>query len=319
MCRFTPRIRPRRRDTTSTVAPAVFRARNGTTSSTFSKPSAARAAILRPLSRRHVPPGGRSTADSGNGSGTPGGHSARMTDIEVIRTAALGDSSYLLVSGEEAAVVDPQRDAWPLVRRCINRGLRLRYTVETHVHNDYVSGAREWQASTGATIVGPARAGYEFPYAAVDDGDEITFGDVTLQAFTTPGHTPEHTAYLLFDAAHPAPVAVFTGGSLMVGGAGRTDLLGADRADELTRKQCASLRRLLSLDPDTPILPTHGAGSFCAAPTAGAVTSTLGAERLTNPALDLLADEEAFVRARLEGLPRYPAYYRFMAPVNRSG
>jgi hydroxyacylglutathione hydrolase len=242
-----------------------------------------------------------------------------MTDIELIRTPALGDNSYLLVSGGEAAVIDPQRDAWALMRRCASRGLAVRYVLETHVHNDYVSGAREWQAATGAAIVGPARAGYSFPYSAVDDGDEIALGDVTLRAFATPGHTPEHTAYLLFDIGAPEPAVVFTGGSLIVGGAGRTDLLGADRTDELTRKQFASLRRLLTLGEQTRVLPTHGAGSFCAAPTEGPTTSSIGTERLTNPALRLPADEAGFVRARLEGLPRYPAYYRFMASINRSG
>jgi hydroxyacylglutathione hydrolase len=242
-----------------------------------------------------------------------------MTDIELIRTPSLGDNSYLDVSGDEAAVIDPQRDAWPLVRTCAGRGIAVRYVLETHVHNDYVSGACEWQAATGAAIVGPARAAYSFPYTAMDDGDEIALGDVTLQAFATPGHTPEHTAYLLVDAGAPAPSVVFTGGSLMVGGAGRTDLLGSDRVDELTRKQFASLRRLLTLGEDTRILPTHGAGSFCAAPVSGATTSTIGSERLTNPTVHLLADEGEFVRAHLQGLPRSPAYYRFMAPINRSG
>jgi rhodanese-related sulfurtransferase len=105
----------------------------------------------------------------------------------------------------------------------------------------------------------------------------------------------------------------------MVGGAGRTDLLGPDRAEELTRAQFRSLRRLQSLRDDARVLPTHGAGSFCAATTSGPRTSTFGAERRDNPALALLEDEAAFVRARLEGLPRHPAYYRFMAPINRAG
>lgn len=242
-----------------------------------------------------------------------------MTDIELFRTPSLGDNSFLLISGDEAAVVDPQRDAWPLVGACAGRGLSVRYVLETHVHNDYLSGAREWQAATGAVVAGPARAGYAFPHLPLDDGDEITVGEVTLRALATPGHTPEHTAYLVLEPGAAAASGVFTGGSLMVGGAGRTDLLGANRAEELTRAQCRSLRRLVALAPQTQVLPTHGAGSFCAAPTSGALTSTLAAERLTNPALRLLSDEEEFVRARLSGLPRYPEYYRHMAPINRAG
>ena len=234
-------------------------------------------------------------------------------------TAGLGDNSYLLVSGDEGAVIDPQRDAWPLVRRCADRGITVRYVLETHVHNDYVSGAREWQAATGAAIVGPARAAYSFPYTAMDEGDEIALGDVTLRALATPGHTPEHTAYLLLDGGADGPAAVFTGGSLMVGGAGRTDLLGPGRTDELTRKQCASLRRLPDLGAQTRVLPTHGAGSFCAAPTAGPSTSTIGAERLTNPALRFRPTRANSCGRGWRACRRYPAYYRYMAPINRAG
>jgi glyoxylase-like metal-dependent hydrolase (beta-lactamase superfamily II)/rhodanese-related sulfurtransferase len=242
-----------------------------------------------------------------------------MSAIELIPTPALGDSSYLLVSGDEAAMIDPQRDAWPLLSSCTERGIALRYVLETHVHNDYVSGAREWQVATGAVIAGPARAAYAFPHLPMADGEEVVVGDVTLRAWETPGHTPEHTAYLLLEGNASEPSAVFTGGSLMVGGAGRTDLLGPDRAEELTRAQFRSLRRLLALRDEALVLPTHGAGSFCAATTSGPRTSTFGAERRDNPALALLEDEAGFVRARLEGLPRHPAYYRFMAPINRAG
>jgi glyoxylase-like metal-dependent hydrolase (beta-lactamase superfamily II)/rhodanese-related sulfurtransferase len=242
-----------------------------------------------------------------------------VSDIELIPTPALGDNSYLLVSGDEAAVVDPQRDAWPLLDACTHRGIALRYVLETHVHNDYVSGAREWQAATGAVIAGPARAAYAFPHLPMADGTEIAVGDATLRALETPGHTPEHTAYLLLESGASEPAAVFTGGSLMVGGTGRTDLLGPERTDELTRAQFRSLRRLMALGEETLVLPTHGAGSFCASTTSGPRTSTFGAERRGNPALALLEDEEAFILDRLTGLPRQPDYYRFMAPINRAG
>jgi rhodanese-related sulfurtransferase len=151
------------------------------------------------------------------------------------------------------------------------------------------------------------------------DGDEVTVGDATVRAVETPGHTPEHTSYAVLDRGSAEPSALFTGGSLTVGGAGRTDLLGPDRADELTRAQFRSLRRLVTFGPGTRVLPTHGAGSFCAASAAGGLTSTVGAERLTNPALALLSDEEEFVRRRLQHLPSVPAYCRFMAPINRAG
>ncbi|MFD0272129.1 rhodanese-like domain-containing protein [Streptomyces sp. NPDC127106] len=248
-----------------------------------------------------------------------------MTEIEILTTASLGDTSYLLVSGDEAALVDPQRDSWELMESCAGRGVRIRYALETHVHNDYLSGALEVRAATGATVAGPARAPYAFDHLGLAEGDEITVGDATLRAMETPGHTAEHTSYLVFDGVrfdgvrpdHPA--AVFTGGSLLVGTAGRTDLCGPGRTEELARAQYRSLRRLALLPDGTRILPTHGAGSSCSAgPAAAERTTTVGAERRTNPALTA-ADEEEFVSGRMAGLPPYPAYYHHMAPVNRSG
>ncbi|MFE2327783.1 rhodanese-like domain-containing protein [Streptomyces sp. NPDC059385] len=242
-----------------------------------------------------------------------------MSEIEVMTTASLGDTGYLLVSGDEAALVDPQRDSWELLESCASRGVRIRYVLETHVHNDYVSGALEVRAATGATVAGPARAPYAFDHLGLAEDDEISVGDVTVRAMETPGHTAEHTSYLVFDDTARPPTAVFTGGSLLVGNAGRTDLAGPGRTEELARAQFRTLGRLALLPDATRVLPTHGAGSSCAAgPVAGERTSTVGAERRTNPVL-AARDEEEFVRGRLTGLPPYPAYYRHMAPINRRG
>ncbi|MFG2876518.1 rhodanese-like domain-containing protein [Streptomyces sp. NPDC048337] len=241
------------------------------------------------------------------------------TEIEIMTTASLGDTSYLLVSGDEAALVDPQRDSWELVESCTSRGVAIRYVLETHVHNDYVSGALEVRAATGATVAGPARAPYAFDHLPLAEDDEITVGEATVRAMETPGHTAEHTSYLVFDDTQRAPTAVFTGGSLLVGNAGRTDLSGADHTEELARAQFKSLRRLALLPDATRVLPTHGAGSSCTAgPVSRDRTTTVGAERRTNPAL-ATRDEAEFVSGRLAGLPPYPAYYHHMAPINRSG
>jgi rhodanese-related sulfurtransferase/glyoxylase-like metal-dependent hydrolase (beta-lactamase superfamily II) len=187
------------------------------------------------------------------------------------------------------------------------------------VHNDYVSGAQEVQAATGANIAAPAEGRYSFSHLALKEGDEIAVGDARLVALETPGHTPEHLAYLAYESDGGAPVAAFTGGSLMVGGAGRTDLLGMDRAEELTRLQFASLRRLAALPPDVEVLPTHGAGSFCGAgPAPASRTSTIGAELSSNDALRQ-TDGDEFVHRQLSGLLDYPRYYRRMAELNRSG
>jgi hydroxyacylglutathione hydrolase len=241
----------------------------------------------------------------------------RAMELDVLVTEGLGDSSYVLTWGDEAAVVDPQRDVERFVDAARAHGATIRRVVETHVHNDYVSGALELRAATGAEIWGPAEAGYEFGYRPVEDGTEIPFGDATLRGLATPGHTPEHLAYLLRDG--PEGIALFSGGSLMVGGAGRTDLLGPERTDELTRLQFRSMRRLADLPDGVRVLPTHGAGSFCAVGSPGErPTSTIAEERATNLSFTE-TDEEAFVRRQLTGLMAFPAYYADMAPINRAG
>jgi glyoxylase-like metal-dependent hydrolase (beta-lactamase superfamily II)/rhodanese-related sulfurtransferase len=242
-----------------------------------------------------------------------------MDGVEVFVTAGLGDNSYLVSSDGEAAVVDPQRDAWRFLQAAEAGGVRIRAVLETHVHNDYVSGAHELRAATGARLVVPAQGHYQFPHEPAADGHEVRIGGLRLIALATPGHTPEHLAWLLYEGEAATPSAVFTGGSLLVGSAGRTDLLGPELAGELSRAQFATIRKLATLPDEVEVLPTHGAGSFCvAAMPATRRTSTIALERCENP-LFQAADLAAF-DAELRGeLLAYPAYYRHMAPINRAG
>ena len=146
----------------------------------------------------------------------------------------------------------------------------------------------------------------------------------------TPGHTGEHLAFLLLDGNRP--LGVFTGGSLIVGSAARTDLVSPDRTVDLARAQYASVQRLLTLPDDLPVWPTHGAGSFCSAPPGAARTTTIGRERTTNPLLvpatgaagagaanGAAAGEEAFVSRLLAGLGNYPTYFGRLGEANRRG
>lgn len=246
-------------------------------------------------------------------------------DVEILRTRGLGNSTYVLASDGEAVVVDPPRDAWRVREILERRGWRLRNVVETHVHNDYLSGALELVASERATVVAPARGRYAFAHRGVDDGDEVEVAGVVLRARATPGHTPEHLAWEVHDGSAPQaamPSAVLTGGSLLVGSVGRTDLLGDDATRELTRQQLTSLRALAELPDDVALWPTHGSGSFCAAgPMHDEPTSTIGAERWTNP-LFMVAQGRApgsFEEQLIAGFMPYPAYYREMAAMNRAG
>lgn len=237
-------------------------------------------------------------------------------DVEVFVTGGLGDNSYLLISGDEAAVIDPQRDAWRFLRAAHARRVVVRAVLETHVHNDYVSGAHEIRAATGAQIIAPAKGQYEFPHRPADEGDDVMVGDLRVTAMATPGHTFEHISWLVSESG--APAAVFTGGSLLVGSAGRPDLLGEQHTASLTRAQYDTLQRLATLPGGVRVLPTHGAGSFCvAAMPATQRTSTIAAEQEDNPLTAPGLPE--FTTELCSELMAYPAYYAHMAPVNRRG
>jgi glyoxylase-like metal-dependent hydrolase (beta-lactamase superfamily II)/rhodanese-related sulfurtransferase len=242
-----------------------------------------------------------------------------MDGVEVFVTAGLGDNSYLVSSQGEAAVVDPQRDAWRFLRAAEAGGARIRAVLETHVHNDYVSGAHELRAATGAELVVPAQGRYQFPHRPAADGHEVRIGGLRLVALATPGHTPEHLAWLLYRGDAATPSAVLTGGSLLVGSAGRTDLLGPELTGELTQAQFATIRKLAALPDEVEVLPTHGAGSFCvAAMPATRRTTTIALERRENP-LFRAADLASFDEELRGELLAHPAYYRHMAPINRAG
>jgi hydroxyacylglutathione hydrolase len=236
----------------------------------------------------------------------------------------LGHGSYLVGDPEAGAgaVVDPRRDVDGYLAAAQAAGLALRHVLETHTHNDYVSGAKELAAVTGADLWASGAgggAGLRYPHRALREGDEVPVGRLRLRALETPGHTPEHLAYLVLDGE--APVAVFTGGSLMVGGAGRPDLSGAGRTAELARAQYESVRRLLALPEGVPVYPTHGGGSFCGGGGGASRWSTVGAERRTNRLAPFVAagDEAGFGAEVLRDLPVIPAYWPRMRPRNMSG
>jgi len=242
--------------------------------------------------------------------------------IETIETSSLGDRSYLATDGQLAVVVDPQRDIDRVLDLVEARGLRVTHVLETHVHNDYVTGGLELAARTGATYVLPAGSDVEFDHVSVGDGDVLAAGAMRLRVLHTPGHTHHHVAYALsvtVDAGTEGMVqAVFTGGSMLYGSTGRTDLVSPEATDELTHAQYHSVRRLASeLPAETEVFPTHGFGSFCSASPTSGDASTVGEQAKVNPALTLA--EQHYVDTLLAGLDAYPAYYAQMGPINRRG
>jgi glyoxylase-like metal-dependent hydrolase (beta-lactamase superfamily II)/rhodanese-related sulfurtransferase len=213
--------------------------------------------------------------------------------------------------------VDPPRDIDQVLAAAARRGVRISHVVETHIHNDYVTGGLELARTTGATYLVPAGARVSFARVPVADGD-VTGIDagLALRAVATPGHTPHHTSFVLEEEG--LPVAAFTGGSLLIGTMGRPDLVEPRLTEQLARAQHASAHRLAAELPDeTPVLPTHGFGSFCSSAQAEGDATTIGKERAVNVALT--TDVDSFVARLLAELDDVPAYYTHMGPTNAAG
>jgi hydroxyacylglutathione hydrolase len=234
----------------------------------------------------------------------------------------LGNSAHLVISesGGVAALIDPLRDIDQYAAAARAEGVRITHVLETHIHNDFLSGSGELAALTGARIVASADAGLEFDHQPVRDGDTLAIGDVQLTVLATPGHTPEHVSYLAHDTSKPGePAVLFSGGSLLVGAVSRTDLLGHEHATGLAHQLYYSLHeKILPLGDDVIVHPTHGAGSFCTAAAGAESTSTIGRERRSNPFL-ALPGPEAFITRLLASMPSYPTYFDHMRALNRRG
>jgi hydroxyacylglutathione hydrolase len=248
--------------------------------------------------------------------------------ILTIETPSLGDRSYVVYDDDRrAAVIDPQRDIDRVLALVEEHGLTVTHVLETHNHNDYVTGGYELARVTGATYVMNADEDLLFDVHGVRDGDTIEVGAITIRAMHTPGHTPTHLSYV---ASEGQRQAVFTGGSLLYGSVGRTDLISKAATEELTRAQFATAQRLASeLEDDTTVLPTHGFGSFCSSaasdeqsasvdPKYGVETSTIADQKRANVALTI-TDEDEFVELLVSGLDAYPRYYAHMAGRNKVG
>jgi len=230
----------------------------------------------------------------------------------------LGNSSYLIeLADGESVLVDPDRTVQRYLRAAEEYGWRIAYVLETHLHADFVSGAREAAHATGARVFASAAGDVQFEHQPVRAGDRLRLGGAEFEAVASPGHTPEHVSYVL--RAERLPPSLFSGGALIVGGAARTDLIAPEMTEELTRAQHRTLRgAFTSLPDETLVYPTHGGGSFCSAGAGSDRSSTLGAERASNQAM-AVEDEEQFVRWFPSTFPGTPAYYARMRPINRRG
>jgi hydroxyacylglutathione hydrolase len=234
----------------------------------------------------------------------------------------LGHLSALIADDDAgvAAVVDPRRDVDVYLAAARADGLRISHVVETHLHNDYVSGGRELAALTGATHVIGAGAALRHEHRPLRDGETFDVGSLRFRALDTPGHTPEHVSYAMADRSRAdEPMLLLTGGSLLVGAVGRTDLLGAENAVPYAAAMYHSVHDvILGHEDSVAVYPTHGAGSLCSTGIASTSWSTIGFERRHNPLLAPM-EVDAFARALLAGQPSFPRYFARMRPTNQAG
>ena len=237
-------------------------------------------------------------------------------DIIPIETPNLGDRSYVVGRNGSALVIDPQRDIDRVEAILDARGWSVTHVLETHFHNDYVSGGLELARVLGAEYVVPSGMDIGFSAHRVSDKAEIESGPGLVRVIHTPGHTPNHLSFALNIDGEDR--ALFTGGSLLFGSVGRPDLLGPELTEPLARMQWTSMRRLAAdVSRSAQVYPTHGFGSFCSATATVGTSSTLAEQIAQNPAFSV--DEETYVAELIAGLDAFPAYYAHMGPANQNG
>ncbi|MHC4939114.1 MAG: MBL fold metallo-hydrolase [Planctomycetota bacterium] len=224
------------------------------------------------------------------------------------------------------AIVDPERNIDRYLEYAEQSGVRITHVLETHIHADFASGARALAEKTGARLLISAYDEGEtfeasFPHEDLHDGDEIEIGPVRIVAVHTPGHTPEHMSYLVYDQLRSTdtPQLMLTGDFLFVGSLGRPDLLGEEQKRGLAKKLYQSVQNLAGLPDGLEIHPAHGAGSLCGAGLGGRPMTTLGFERIANPFLSGKLSEEQFVDLILGTVPEFPPYYVKMKKLNSVG
>jgi len=242
--------------------------------------------------------------------------------LDRVFTPGLAQVAYLVAdtTAREAAVLDPRRDVVAYLDWAEAHGVRIVAVLETHVHADFVSGARELAAATGAPIYASRLGQQAFPHEPLDGGDEIRVGSLVLRVLSTPGHTPEHLAYLLIDPEQGEdPVALFSGDALFVGEVGRPDLLGETETLRLAEQLYHTVTdRLATLDGSVVVYPGHTAGSACGKKIGDAPATTIAREIDANYAFQARTKED-FIEMVLAGMPKPPTYYPVLKRINEAG
>jgi hydroxyacylglutathione hydrolase len=239
----------------------------------------------------------------------------------------LGHASYLVGSEEtgEALLFDPQRRVDGYLAAARDQGLRLRWALDSHGHNDYLSGLAEVAARGDVELLGSAATALGYPHRPLRDGEQFELGEVGFEVLHTPGHTPEHLSLLIYDrgASASVPALLLSGGALLVGDLARPDLLGGRaQAEASAREFCHTIQtKILGLPDHVEVFPTHVAGSLCGGNIGSRLSTTVGFEKRANAILAEVASKEEFVEQclRLDNLPAVPPYWARMRAQNLAG
>jgi hydroxyacylglutathione hydrolase len=239
----------------------------------------------------------------------------------------LGHASYLVGSDDagEALVFDPQRQVDGYFSEAHAQDLRIRYALDSHGHNDYLSGLTEVAQRSDVTLLAAAGAGAGYDHRPLRDGEQFELGEVGFEVLHTPGHTPEHISLLVYDrhASADVPALLLSGGALLVGDLARPDLLGGrEQAEEAAKEFCHTIQtRLLALPDHVEVFPTHVAGSLCGGNIGSRLSTTVGFERRTNEILSRVSSQAEFVEQclDLDNLPAVPPYWKRMRAQNLAG
>lgn len=239
----------------------------------------------------------------------------------------LGHASYLVGSEEtgEALVFDPQRDVSRYFSVARMQGLQVRHALDSHGHNDYLSGLTEIASRAEVELLASATAGVGFEHRPLRDGEQVELGEVGFEVMATPGHTPEHISLLVYDrqASADVPAMLLSGGALLVGDLARPDLLGGrEQAEAAAKDFCATIQtKILELPDHVEVFPTHVAGSLCGGNIGSRLSTTVGYERRTNEILSMVSSKGEFVEQclRLDNLPAVPPYWKRMRRQNLAG
>ena len=244
-------------------------------------------------------------------------------EVKQIYDQALAHASYIIISDQKAALVDPGRDPQPYLDFAQEHNATIVAVFETHPHADFVSSHLEFYQKQGATVYINSLMGADYPHQTLDDGEQVKIGRIRLQALFTPGHSPDHNTYLLFDE-EGNPHSAYTGDSLFVGDVGRPDLREAaghlrSKRKELAQQMFDTVNNVFRpMGDDVVVYPAHGAGSLCGKNMGPETFSTIGQEREQNWAFNI-DDKDRFVEALLADQPFVPQYFSYAVEVNRKG